>query len=77
MDSDGCYSLCLVKDVEDAREDADRLFLMGQVAALIDEIQPAGQIVGSMVAEAVGAIKHGTPYLDQNSRLYCKLVIRQ
>lgn len=58
-----------VKDMEDGNEDADRPFLMGQVAAVIDNIQPAAQIVESMVVEASCAIQQGARYLGQSARL--------
>lgn len=58
-----------VKDMEDGNEDADRPFLMGQVAAVIDNIQPAAQIVESMVVEASCAIHQGARYLGQSARL--------
>lgn len=47
------------KDVQDGVEEADRPFLMGQVAAVIDRIQPAAEIVDEMVDGAVERIREG------------------
>lgn len=44
-------------------------FLMGQVAGVIDEIKPAGQIVKEMVEEAVQMLKIGQGYLSEKSKL--------
>ncbi|EXJ68020.1 oxidoreductase [Cladophialophora psammophila CBS 110553] len=57
------------KDVEDGNEEADRPFLMGQVAAVIDSIKPAGQIVEEMVTEASQMIRQGTRYLCLDAKL--------
>jgi NAD(P)H-dependent flavin oxidoreductase YrpB (nitropropane dioxygenase family) len=57
------------KDVEDGNEEADRPFLMGQVAAVIDEIIPASHIVESMVKEASHAIKQGARYVVRDTKL--------
>ncbi len=38
-------------------------FLMGQVAGVIQEIQPAKQIVDEMVREAVDMLKVGQTYI--------------
>lgn len=57
------------KDVEDGNEEADRPFLMGQVAAVIDEIVPASQIVESMVREATHVINQGARYVGRDTKL--------
>jgi NAD(P)H-dependent flavin oxidoreductase YrpB (nitropropane dioxygenase family) len=56
------------KDVEDG-VDADRPFLMGQVAAVIDEIEPAAKIVQDMVDGAVAMLTKGSGYIGVGSRL--------
>lgn len=48
----------LEKDMEDG-EDVDFPFLMGQVAAVIQDIKPAKVIVEEMVAEAVRVLEKG------------------
>ncbi|KAG7121403.1 nitronate monooxygenase like protein [Verticillium longisporum] len=50
-------------DLEEGNE-IDPPHLMGQVAGLITRIQPAGEIVDEMVAEAVDMLKLGGTYLD-------------
>ncbi|KAF3348402.1 hypothetical protein VdG2_03284 [Verticillium dahliae VDG2] len=50
-------------DLEEGNE-IDPPHLMGQVAGLITRIQPAGEIVDEMVAEAVDMLKLGSTYLD-------------
>ncbi|KAK5663150.1 hypothetical protein OQA88_6567 [Cercophora sp. LCS_1] len=52
----------LEHDLDEGRE-VDPPHLMGQVAGLIQKIQPAGEIVDEMVAEAVEMLKVGTSYL--------------
>ena len=47
------------KDVQDGVEEADRPFLMGQVSAVIDRIQPAAEIVDEMVDGAVERMREG------------------
>jgi hypothetical protein len=42
--------------------------LMGQVAAIIQDIKPARQIVEDMVREAVAQIKQGQTYLLEGGR---------
>lgn len=49
--------------------DVDIPHLMGQVAGVIKNIQPAGQIVDEMVTEAVQMLKVGGGYLNEKSRL--------
>lgn len=58
------------KDMEDG-EDVDFPFLMGQVAAVIQDIKPARQIVDEMVTEAVQVLEQGQQYIrrGRESRL--------
>ncbi|OBT89968.1 hypothetical protein VE02_01581 [Pseudogymnoascus sp. 03VT05] len=56
------------KDVEDG-VDADRPFLMGQVAAVIGEIEPAGKIVEDMVDGAVEMLSKGSKFIGLGARL--------
>ncbi|KOS17048.1 putative nitronate monooxygenase [Escovopsis weberi] len=56
------------RDLDEGR-DVEWPFLMGQVAGVIDRIQPAGEIVDEMVAEAVVMLKRGGAYLGEKSRL--------
>lgn len=51
------------KDMDDG-EDVDFPFLMGQVAAVIDDIKPAKQIIDEMVIEAVGMLRMGQGYVE-------------
>jgi NAD(P)H-dependent flavin oxidoreductase YrpB (nitropropane dioxygenase family) len=44
-----------------------RAWLMGSVAALIDDVLPAKEIVERMVAEAVEILKHGNSLLKADS----------
>lgn len=44
--------------------DVDMPFLMGQVAAIIKDVKPAGQIVHDMVRQAVEMIQLGSTYID-------------
>jgi NAD(P)H-dependent flavin oxidoreductase YrpB (nitropropane dioxygenase family) len=53
------------QDIEDGN-DFDVPHLMGQVAGAIKKIQPAGEIVDEMVAEAVDMLKLGGAYLSGN-----------
>jgi NAD(P)H-dependent flavin oxidoreductase YrpB (nitropropane dioxygenase family) len=53
------------QDIEDGN-DFDVPHLMGQVAGAIKKIQPAGEIVDEMVAEAVDMLKLGGVYLSGN-----------
>ncbi|KAI9814906.1 MAG: hypothetical protein M1832_005634 [Thelocarpon impressellum] len=48
----------LSKDLDDGR-DVDLPFLMGQVAAVVNDVRPAGDIVRDMVSEAVEVLKVG------------------
>jgi NAD(P)H-dependent flavin oxidoreductase YrpB (nitropropane dioxygenase family) len=57
------------KDYEDGVE-VDFPFVMGRVAGVIQEIQPAGQIVEEIVDEATDMLKKGQGYLTKaKSRL--------
>jgi NAD(P)H-dependent flavin oxidoreductase YrpB (nitropropane dioxygenase family) len=57
------------KDFDDG-VDVDIPFLMGQVAGVIQDIKPAGEIVREMVTEAVDMLKIGQGYLTETkSRL--------
>jgi NAD(P)H-dependent flavin oxidoreductase YrpB (nitropropane dioxygenase family) len=57
------------KDFDDGVE-VDIPFLMGQVAGVITDIKPAGEIVREMVGEAVEILKVGQSYLTETkSRL--------
>jgi hypothetical protein len=57
------------KDFDDGVE-VDIPFLMGQVAGVIQDIKPAGDIVREMVGEAVDMLKLGQGYLTETkSRL--------
>jgi len=47
----------------------DMPFLMGQVCAVIKDIQPAGQIIDDMVDEAVAMLNTGQGYLSPKSKL--------
>jgi len=50
----------------DQGNEVDPPHLMGQVAGLIRKIQPAGEIVDEMVAEAVEMLKLGQTYMSGN-----------
>jgi NAD(P)H-dependent flavin oxidoreductase YrpB (nitropropane dioxygenase family) len=57
------------KDIDDG-VDIDIPFLMGQVAGVIKDIKPAGEIMREMVDEAVQMLKTGQGYLTETkSRL--------
>jgi NAD(P)H-dependent flavin oxidoreductase YrpB (nitropropane dioxygenase family) len=54
----------------DQGKDVDLPHLMGQVAASVDRVQPAGEIVADMVKEAKGMLQLAGTYLSgTNSRL--------
>jgi NAD(P)H-dependent flavin oxidoreductase YrpB (nitropropane dioxygenase family) len=57
----------MMHDIENDK-DVDMPFLMGQVAAIIQDIKPARQIVEDMVREAVAQIKQGQTYLLEGGR---------
>ena len=52
----------LAKDMDDG-VDVDIPFLMGQVAAVIQDVKPAKQIMEEMVTEAVGMLRLGQTYI--------------
>ncbi|KAF1815852.1 2-nitropropane dioxygenase [Eremomyces bilateralis CBS 781.70] len=58
----------LEHDMEKGKE-VDPPFLMGQVAGIIGDIKPAGQIVDEMVREAVDQINLAQSFLGNSSRL--------
>ncbi|KAI9756613.1 MAG: hypothetical protein M4579_003791 [Chaenotheca gracillima] len=58
----------LVKDMDEGK-DVDIPFLMGQVAGVIDQIKPAGDIVNEMVREAVTMLRIGQDYISRDSKL--------
>lgn len=51
-------------DIEEGK-DVDFPFLMGDVAAVVNDIKPAAAIVQDMVKEAVAALKHGVSYVNE------------
>jgi len=53
----------------DQERDVDRPNLMGQVAGVIQKIQPAKEIVDEMVSEAVAMLKLGQTYINVSSKL--------
>lgn len=57
----------MMKDMEDEK-DVDMPFLMGQVAAIIQDIKPARVIVEDMVREAIEMIKLGQTYITQSAK---------
>lgn len=56
-------------DMENGTEEIDLPHLMGQVAGLVDKIQPAKEIVDDMVKEAVEMLQIGNAYLSGKSKL--------
>lgn len=52
------------KDMEEGK-DVDLPFLMGDVAAVVKDIKPAGVIVRDMVEEAVAMLRRGASYIDE------------
>jgi NAD(P)H-dependent flavin oxidoreductase YrpB (nitropropane dioxygenase family) len=59
----------LQKDMDDEK-DVDVPFLMGQVAGIIDKIQPAKEIMEEMVAECVEVLRNQQTYVGgRSSRL--------
>lgn len=56
-------------DLEQGVDDIDLPHLMGQVAGAIQRVQPAREIVGEMVSEAVDMLKLGGTYLSDRSKL--------
>ena len=58
----------LMKDMDEGKN-VDIPFLMGQVAANIQKVEPAKRIVDNMVREAVDSIQLGASYVVQESKL--------
>lgn len=56
----------MMKDMDDEK-DVDVPFLMGQVAGVIKEIQPAGQILREMVTECVDVLKAQQSYIGKTA----------
>lgn len=61
----------MAKDMEDEKDEVDMPFLMGQVAGVIEKIQPAREIVEEMVEECVDMLNTQQSYLGsgRTSRL--------
>ena len=61
----------MAKDMEDEKDDVDMPFLMGQVAGVIQKIQPAKEIVEEMVQECVDMLQQQQSFLGsgRTSRL--------
>ncbi|KAB8336714.1 hypothetical protein FH972_021023 [Carpinus fangiana] len=59
----------LAQDMDEGREDVDIPFLMGQVAGVIKDVKPAGDIVRDMVKEAYDMLKLGQSYMGTVSKL--------
>ena len=53
----------------DEGRDIDYPFLMGQVAAVIDDVKPAKVIVHDLVKEACDALRLGQSYMIHSSKL--------
>ncbi|KAI9718338.1 MAG: hypothetical protein M1828_006740 [Chrysothrix sp. TS-e1954] len=58
----------LSQDMDDGK-DVDLPFLMGQVAAVINDVKPAGQIVREMISEACEMLARGQLYMSAQSKL--------
>ncbi|KAI9724484.1 MAG: hypothetical protein M1812_000552 [Candelaria pacifica] len=56
----------MVKDMDEGKE-VDFPFLMGQVAAVVDEIKPAASIIEEMINEAVRCLKSGSQFVSWSS----------
>lgn len=54
------------RDIEEEK-DVDLPYLMGQVAAVIQDVKPAKQIVEEMVSEAVACLDQGYGYLGKGT----------
>ncbi|BFZ56510.1 hypothetical protein PYCC9005_003557 [Savitreella phatthalungensis] len=54
---------------DDDLEMSARPYLMGQVAASINDVQPAKQIIDEMVAEAVQQLKRGASLVGDSARI--------
>ncbi|KAI9671561.1 MAG: hypothetical protein M1817_003613 [Caeruleum heppii] len=55
----------LARDMDEGREEVDLPFLMGQVAAVVEEVRPAGEIMEGMVREAVERLGRGEEYIGR------------
>lgn len=51
------------RDLETGEREVDMPFLMGQVAAMVGEVKPAGVIVEDMVQEAVEWMGRGAGFV--------------
>ena len=58
----------MMKDIEDEK-DVELPFLMGQVAGVIKDIKPAGDIIQEMVTDAVKMLELGQTYVSGGSKL--------
>ena len=56
-------------DIDDDTMDNARPFLMGKVSAVVNEKQPAKQIVDEMVSDAVSWLNKGNGYITSKSKL--------
>lgn len=63
----------MMRDLEEEREHTDMPFLMGQVAALINDVKPARQIVNDMVAQALECLHAATGYATGPGQARSKL----
>ncbi|KAJ6779321.1 hypothetical protein PWT90_02504 [Aphanocladium album] len=59
----------IVHDFDIGKEDIDMPHLMGQVAASITKVQPAGEIVDEMVAEATEMLHKASTFVGPSSKL--------
>jgi len=50
-------------------DDVERPYLMGEVAAAIQDIKPAKEIIDEMIKEAVQQLRLGSSFLESGSRL--------
>ncbi|KAJ4148448.1 hypothetical protein LMH87_002916 [Akanthomyces muscarius] len=59
----------IMHDFDNGKEDIDLPHLMGQVAASITKVQPAGEIVDEMVAEATEMLHKASTFVGPSSKL--------
>ncbi|KAM3459026.1 hypothetical protein MY3296_000173 [Beauveria thailandica] len=59
----------IMHDFDSGKEDIDLPHLMGQVAASITKVQPAGEIVDEMVAEATEMLHKASTFVGTSSKL--------
>ncbi|KGQ05482.1 putative nitronate monooxygenase [Beauveria bassiana D1-5] len=59
----------IMHDFDNDKEDIDFPHLMGQVAASITKVQPAGEIVDEMVAEATEMLHKASTFVGASSKL--------